>query len=960
MAGFKNNSWSSPVSNQPIDDTRDAQERYAKEADTDDDGEIKDWDGEDDENKCDDSGYYSDIDGAAKEPHPVPFHRVIDGSAKTSSDDLLGLLQQLHLTLCTETFMDGQPGSTLLPTADAPLTESTAASSTRVTLDPCRASSLAMSKYKAILPTPDASGGASGGQDPDGRVAKRRRANRPNACEKCRLKKARCDGKRPSCSQCERWGTSCVYSVDHLANVERELKQHRDILRLLMSLPEDEAAAAHRHLRSTSNLSDALSSIQGSMHGRHQPSSMQIAQAISPPTSSSLEFELTVRHPIAYPTLIPLDVPSLRLDPRLKPVQRSPQNLLVEGSSPSDSMSPSTPSSHATSNTQSFERAGPNQEQDTTGPHPGQFCDKRLHQLQIGYWTGVAIDNEVAASAISHYLQGNHPIFGFFDPDLFIDDLVHHRHQFCSAFLVNALLAHACQAYSVIDDGVGVLGQEFARDAAVLWRAERSSDTILNVASVLMLSVSAHLQRSDMASNDLLDDGRAMAERMKLFGVPHTPANAASFDSMDPNTKRAMAHTAWGAYSYLTLNTFWVPTNPIAFPPMFPVPGRNKEDTIDERLAVRWPRHFIPDYAGKTFQTLCELWTIMQEVVAVYFPERGDEDAASIRIPLAFVQGKYQKLLAFTDSLPPEMSSTNQEYMPDHVLAFHILVHVAIVHIFHPFINDPNNQQLPLASMQPPRAILRASVNQLQRLILISRLDHPRAHSLSVLSSAVVHVSNTMIRDAAIRKRTMRASGYNKGYNNRGGDDDPNWHFYFLVCLAACQDLGACFPVFEPVGKGLLAMAMRDGSMSAGEANKLVRALEGPKRDPSQGTFGSFVLDFDLEATKPGNGQVKDLAAQFEELSMHNEYTKGGDFVLEPSSIIDDKTVGMAVGVAICEPHLTAGEAADRGATMSFRAHQMTENNDWDAFTIIVPAGRAASWPILSGLSLAKLSHIGI
>ncbi|KAF4996370.1 hypothetical protein FGRMN_4530 [Fusarium graminum] len=737
--------------------------------------------------------------------------------------------------------------------------------------------------YKTILPAPDASGG-SGDQDPDRRVAKRRRANRPNACENCRIKKARCDGKRPSCSKCQRWGTACVYSVDHLANVERELKDHRDVLELLMSLPEDEALAAHRQLRSTSNLSDALSSLQGSMHGRHQPSSIRTAQAISPPTSSSLEFELTVRHPVAYPTVFPLDLPSLIADPRLRPVQRpsQTQGLLLEGSSPSDTMSPSTSSSNDQSGTtpsyQSFERPDVKREEDPVGPRHDQHCDERLHQLQIGYWTGVSIGDEVAANAISHYLQSNHPIFGLFDPDLFIHSLVHRQHQYCSPFLVNALLAHACQSYSVIDESVSALSQDFMTAAGVLWRAERSSDSLVNVAAILLLSVSCHLERSDIDSNDLLNEGREMAERMKLFGVRHTPENAASFDSLDPDTKRAMAHTAWGAYSYLTLNSFWVPTKPIAFPPMFPVPGRNSEDTIDERLAVHWPRHFIPDYAGKTFQALCELWTIMQEVVAVYFSQQGDN--TSMKIPLAFVEAKYSKILSLTDSLPPEMSSANQAHMPDHVLAFNILLHVAITHIFHPFIIDLGRQDLP-ASMQAAKSVLRASVNQLQRLILISRLHHPRAHSISVLSSAVVHVSNTIIRDAALRKKTMQAKSSKRSHTHHPSVQDQSRHFYFLVCLAACQDLGNCFPVCEPMGKGLLAMAMRDGSLSAAEAKKLMRALEAPKPVAKEGVFGSFTLDFDLEAAKPGGGQIKDLAAQFEELSMHNEFTEGGDFIVE-------------------------------------------------------------------------------
>lgn len=110
----------------------------------------------------------------------------------------------------------------------------------------------------------------------------------------------------------------------------------------------------------------------------------------------------------------------------------------------------------------------------------------------------------------------------------------------------------------MIDEAVGALSKDFMRDAGVLWRAERSSDSLVNVAAILMLSVSCHLEQSSVSSNDLLDDGRAMAERLKLFGIPHTPENAASFDRLDPDTKRAMAHTAWGAYSYLT----YVPSHP--------------------------------------------------------------------------------------------------------------------------------------------------------------------------------------------------------------------------------------------------------------------------------------------------------------------------------------------------------------------------------------------------------------
>ncbi len=57
-----------------------------------------------------------------------------------------------------------------------------------------------------------------------------------------------------------------------------------------------------------------------------------------------------------------------------------------------------------------------------------------LQRLQIGYWTNVTMSNTLAAAVISNYLQLSHPAFGFFDANLFLDDLVEQRQDFCSPF----------------------------------------------------------------------------------------------------------------------------------------------------------------------------------------------------------------------------------------------------------------------------------------------------------------------------------------------------------------------------------------------------------------------------------------------------------------------------------------------------------------------------------------------
>lgn len=50
------------------------------------------------------------------------------------------------------------------------------------------------------------------------------------------------------------------------------------------------------------------------------------------------------------------------------------------------------------------------------------------------------VSNELAASLISSYLKVEHPVYGFFDAELVLRDLLSHDVQYCTSSLVNALL----------------------------------------------------------------------------------------------------------------------------------------------------------------------------------------------------------------------------------------------------------------------------------------------------------------------------------------------------------------------------------------------------------------------------------------------------------------------------------------------------------------------------------------
>lgn len=127
------------------------------------------------------------------------------------------------------------------------------------------------------------------------------------------------------------------------------------------------------------------------------------------------EQELLLSSPDSYATLVPVEASTLPL--------RAPSRRLLLRSFSSTSSTPAVPP--AVDDTQ-------------------HLCDVRLHDLRISEWTQADIRNEDAAFLISRYLEIDHPILGFFDPELFTADLVTAQTRFCSQLLVNALLAYTC------------------------------------------------------------------------------------------------------------------------------------------------------------------------------------------------------------------------------------------------------------------------------------------------------------------------------------------------------------------------------------------------------------------------------------------------------------------------------------------------------------------------------------
>lgn len=134
--------------------------------------------------------------------------------------------------------------------------------------------------------------GAQGGDvETDGRDPKRRRIAR--ACDMCRKKKIKCDGKMPKCSHCENYRTECIFTqvekkrappkgAKYIEGLENRLGRMENLLRLSGLLAEDDGGRTD-----LGTLEKRLAEQQGSQSASQDASPVQAEASPGAPQASA-------------------------------------------------------------------------------------------------------------------------------------------------------------------------------------------------------------------------------------------------------------------------------------------------------------------------------------------------------------------------------------------------------------------------------------------------------------------------------------------------------------------------------------------------------------------------------------------------------------------------------------------------------------------------------------------------
>ncbi|KAG8671404.1 hypothetical protein FPOAC2_04740 [Fusarium poae] len=719
-------------------------------------------------------------------------------------------------------------------------------------------------RYRQLLPIPQSesssnsqpSGSSTTPQSPSEEPLKRQRINTQLACNQCRKRKIRCNGKKPICEACHRRGEKepCVYAeAKSVPKTSKETEQILELFDMIKTGPEVQAIDILRTLRGHADLDAAFSIIQSRIaqpvRGQKRGTALEQTRYLG------LESELMARHSLAFPTL-----------------QSHESSILKKLISTGQEATPNDDNDAQMSNNEPnpFPAHNPTHAQVPTLA----LCDDRLKKLNIGFWTSVPIPSSLAAKVVSLYLETDHPLLGPFDPDMFLADLVECKTNYCSGMLVSAIMYWGCQMYSGIDSAVGKYIPEFCEETEKRWSSEKTTDSLLTLAAIELLGLGYLGNGKDHYVLTYVSEVNSMGRRMGLFGVDSNVAIAKA-KQVSPDMQSATSYAAWGTFNWIVLMALFYQQPGLSYPeypPAMPIPGHTWHHSPEGTpQSVR--QTLQETYMGDTFPVLCRFWRIMHGVTLKYYRDQPHpRESLSSHITLAFAEYKYRELIAWAETLPPSMVRSEQS--PHHVLVFHIWLHAGILSILRPFTVRARGSHKPLrlktfpCRRSSPDAAYRASVNQLKRLVVVYREKCPCSSYTMLWHSALIHVANAILGDTR----------------------DPAWRFYLFFCVQSYGNLRGSFRFAETIGRSILSMTLQQGDISAEEARKLMEQFEENRlSSPSDDIRATFMADLNLAMTDPEGASVESLSDKFEDIALFREFTNaGGSSADEPMESDDN------------------------------------------------------------------------
>lgn len=244
---------------------------------------------------------------------------------------------------------------------------------------------------------------------------------------KARSNSKQCSGERPVCGVCVLRRSFCEYTTrpgesrqqatDRKHHeVQNRASVHQEVLALLRDLPEAAAKYVFQRIRSGTDVTTIVNHIQ--------TGHLMLQMAVAP--------ETRLRYDFPYQTEMPEGL--MQNNPYLN-------SFIYEAAS--------LYSAHGSSRSLGATGSKSQEVQSIYAKpfHAAQIVEPRLLDAKISWWTTVCGDDLLMRDLLKAWFRCEFQFSAVFYKDLFLEDLVAQKQDFCSLLLVNIVLAYACVWY---------------------------------------------------------------------------------------------------------------------------------------------------------------------------------------------------------------------------------------------------------------------------------------------------------------------------------------------------------------------------------------------------------------------------------------------------------------------------------------------------------------------------------
>ncbi|KAJ5527242.1 transcriptional regulator family: Fungal Specific TF [Penicillium frequentans] len=550
------------------------------------------------------------------------------------------------------------------------------------------------------------------------RAASKRRCV-STACIACRRRKSKCDGNLPSCAACSSvYHTSCVYDPNSDHRRKGVYKKDADTLRTrhttlqtlfqaLLNYDEDDAFDLVREIRSCDDLEAVAQSVISRQSGLlSAPETRDPASDDNPSEVDQFEHELSGK------------MSELMLDGSRK---------FIGGTSNLIFLPPDSELHESASIAENI--LGPVNDTDL-----------------IRRWTRVTEDDLLISHLLTMYFTWHYPFFTILAKDMFYRDLRRGiPSQYCSALLVNAMLALGCHFSSwpgaFTDPGnIATAGNHFFKEAKRLIHEndEHENAKLCTVQAFALMSVrEAGCGRE---GKGWVYSGLSFRMASDLgLNVDASSLGARNLTDEEVDARRI---TFWGCY---LVDKCW--SNYLGRQPQLSSSGTNvpKADVLPQEETELWSpytdagvghEHTQPSRIRAVALQISKLCEISNDLLRYFYHPSELEKSQSKQSELKKLSEVHTRLETWKKELPREFEP--KEGQLPQVLVMHMFEQLLLIHLYRPFLKY-TKATTPLPSHVSPRKFCTQAASIISKLLRI----YKRTYGLKQICNIVVYIAHT-------------------------------------------------------------------------------------------------------------------------------------------------------------------------------------------------------------------------